>query len=244
MDKKGNRVSQITANTLEEWGPTWISKNEISFLRQEAKEIKIISLNLRTNQESTIKHPANCTIDDKNILYSKMNKTKLYACNGDVFIEDYPTGTPVNLTKNMEGQSNYLDWVDEQSIIFTNNQTGNNEVYYYNITNKKLKNLTNSPANDERGSISPNGEFLVFSSDRYEKGNQEILLLNLENQEILNISKSEGTELIGRWNKDGKRIYFGSNKDGNWEIYAYQISNQKTTQLTFNDAFDGDPRVY
>lgn len=243
MDQKGKNVKKLTTLKEEEWGPTWINKNEISFLRQEDDRIKIVSLNLETNEEKQIEHPDNCIIDDKNILFSNLKKTKLFACRGNVFIHYQGQDRAVNLTDDISGTSNYFDWVDEQTILFTNDQEGNNEIYSLSINTRKLTRLTNNLANDERASISPNGKYLIFSSDRFEKGNQEILLLNLQNKAIQNISQNEGMDLIARWSKDGKRIYYGSNKVGNWEIYSYHINKQKTVRLTNNESFDGDPRV-
>lgn len=107
----------------------------------------------------------------------------------------------------------------------------------------QIKQLTNSDANDERGELSPNGEYLVFSSDRYKPGNQDILMKNLKTGAVENITNSEGTELIARWSTDGDFIFFGSNKDGNWELYTYNFEDKSTVRITQNEAFDGDPRV-
>lgn len=243
MDRNGDNVQRITESEYEEWGPVWVSENEVSFLRQKENIINLVLLNLDTGKEQLIEHPSNCLIDDKNIQYSKTDKAQLYTCKGDVFLLKTPNTVPVNLTKEFKGQSLYAEWIDKEHILFTNNEEGNNELYQLNINTKESANLSNNLANDERGSISPDGKYLLYSSDRYEKGNQEIILQRLSDNTTKNISESNGTELIARWNKDGNRIYYGSNKDGNWEIYSYEIENGTTTRLTKNEAFDGDPRI-
>ena len=108
---------------------------------------------------------------------------------------------------------------------------------------KKLKNITNNPANDERGDISPDGNFIVFSTDRFESGNQELAIQNLKTGEVERITSTNGNELIARWSLNQNAIYFGSNADGNWEIYKYDTKRKGTTRLTTNDGFDGDPRT-
>lgn len=90
----------------------------------------------------------------------------------------------------------------------------------------------------------PKWKILVFSSDYFEKGNQDILIRKIGTSEIINISESQGTELIARFSKNGNSIYYGSNKDGDWEIYAYELNSKKTIRLTENQSFDGDPRVF
>ena len=112
-----------------------------------------------------------------------------------------------------------------------------------NIRTKELTNLTNHPANDERGELSPDGRLLVFSSNRKEPSDPDLYIFNLETNEIKNITNSEGYDLIGRWSKDGFSIVYGSNRSGNWEIYRYDIVDGLSTRLTNNSAFNGDPRV-
>ena len=243
MDEEGNIKKQISDNPYEEWSPVWINNKEVSFLRQIENDISIVRKDLDTNIETKIPHPSNCIIDDKNIIYSNGGKAMLFVCNGNIFYKLQEKETEINLTTNLTGQSNYLEWVDENSFLFTNNQEGNNEIYLFNLVDQSVSRLTDNLANDERGSISPDGKYLLFSSNRIDSNNQEILLMNLNTREIKNISNSDGNELIARWNKNGQTIYFGSNKDGNWEIYSYDLKTSKTKRLTNNKAFDGDPRI-
>lgn len=244
MEGKDRLVKQLTFKAVEEWSPTWINKEEISFMRQDGDEISRVKLNLLTMEESPLPQPKNCLLDDKNILYAQLSSKQLYVCNGDVFLADEEAGTLQNLSSKLEGISNYPSWArDEQSVLFTNNSTGDNEIYKFDLGSQALTNLTNNPANDERADLSPDGNYLLFSTSRFETGNQEIARLDLRTKEITNISKSPGMELIARWAEDGQSIYFGSNKDDNWEIYVYSPTTDSTERLTFNQAFDGDPRI-
>ena len=238
-------ATQLTKTTTEEWAPTWINKNTISFLRQENDQITRHQLNLDTGEETQIAHPENCVLDDKNMLYTANGTLQLYPCKANIFLVDTNSGVTTNLTEDLDGFSNYPSWsFDGTEVIFTNNQFGNNDLYKVNIQTKKITKLVDHEANDERGSLSPNAKYLVFSSDRAEKGNQDIYLLNLETNSLENITNSKGTELIARWSADGKQVYFGSNTDGNWELYQYTINEKSTKRITNNEAFDGDPRVF
>ena len=242
MYANGENIKALTRTDFEEWGPTWIDKNEISFLRQTKDSIFRIKLNLKTDKESKLKHPINCLLDDKNVLYS--GKLELYTCKNDIFIFNASTNKTTNLTHNLEGVANYPSWShDGKSLVFTSNHLGNNQVFKYEIDSKKMIQLTDSNANNERGELSPNGKLLVYSSDFFEKGNQDIVVKNLENGNLKNISKSPGMELIARFSNDGNIIFFGSNQDGNWEIYCYYSDTEKQTRLTNNKEFDGDPRI-
>ncbi|MEO1030478.1 MAG: hypothetical protein AAFX55_03685 [Bacteroidota bacterium] len=242
MDTDGGHIRALTQTDFEEWGPTWINENEISFLRQTKDSIFRIKLNLKTNKESKLKHPTNCLLDDKNVLYS--GQLELYTCNSDIFLFNSKTNKTISITDNMEGVANYPSWsYDGKSVVFTSNHLGINQLFEYEIDSKNVIQLTNTNANNERGELSPNRKFLVYSSDYFEKGNQDIVFKDLENGKIKNLSKSLGMELIARFSNGGKKIFFGTNKDGNWEIYVYDIGTERQTRLTNNKEFDGDPRI-
>ena len=242
MDGNGKNIRPLTESSFEEWGPTWISENQISFLRQTKDSILRIEMDLTTRYELTPKHPSNCTLDDKNMLYS--GKFEAYTCKKDIFIIDSTKRDTLNITSTLDGTANYPSWGhDGQNILFTSNHSGSNEIYMFALESKELSQLTNSESNNERGDLSPDGTFLVFSSDYFEKGNQDIVLKDLESGTLKNISESSGMELIARFSNDGTQIFYGSNQDGNWEIYLYNLKNETHTRLTTNKAFDGDPRI-
>ena len=243
MDADGNTKTALTHSEFEEWGPTWINENEISLLRQIEDSILRVKLNLKTKKETSLKHPKNCLLDDKNVLYA--NHLAVYPCKKDIFIVNSVTNQMTNITSNLEGMANYPSWShDGKSVLFTSNHLGRNQLFQYQIDSKEIKQLTYSDSNNERGELSPNGRFLVYSSDYFEKGNQDIVLQELESGAIKNLSKSPGMELIARFSNDGKKIFFGTNKDENWEIYAIDLETENQVRLTSNTEFDGDPRVF
>jgi Tol biopolymer transport system component len=245
MDIETLKAKPLTNTAYEEWGPTWINENELSFLRQEDKEIKRYKLNLNTGEESLLAHPEQCILDDKNVLYASQGSLQLYTCNGAIFLWDEKAETTINITKDLSGTSAYPSWsFDEKEIIFTSNQAGTNDIFKYDLLTQKSIQLTNSDSNNERGELSPDAKYIVYSSNKFNPRNQDLLLQNLETGTLENITNSEGNELISRWSANGKSIYFGINNDGNWELYIYNLQNKSTKRITDNTAFDGDPRVY
>lgn len=244
MNSKGKKLQRLTEKETEEWSPTLLNKEEITFLRQNKDTISRFKLNLKTRSETKISHPENCVLDDKNILYSPTSEFQVYQCDNDVFLADAGGKVIRNLTENQVGKSYKAAWYPNgKAVVFTNDFQGSSEIFSINIDGSNLQNLTNHPANDEMGEISPDGKKLLFSSDRAGEGNRDLYIQNLETGTLTNITNTPDWELIGRWSLDGKRIYFGSNKDGNWELYAYYLKNKRTKRLTFSEAFDGDPRV-
>jgi len=243
MNFNGSDVERVTDSNLEEWGAVWINKDEISFLRQNGKSIKRIKLNLKTKLEEELGHPDICILDDKNALYNISSGDQLFVCDGDLYYQ--VDQKAINLTENIDGAVNYPSWAPKgDMVIITSNHNGSNDIYSINIKSKELTQLTDNSSNNERGEISPNGQLLVFSTDRYEKGNQDIALINLKTKELSRLTNSKGFDLIARWAGNNEDLFIGSNKDGNWEIYSLNIKANKLVRLTNNDSFDGDPRIH
>lgn len=243
MNLNGNEIKSIVSTPQEEWGATFMDANNITFMRQIKDSVFRFRFNLETKKEEKIPHLPGCYLDDKNVVYSK-NGDDAFSCQLGIFVRKKSESNFKAMNLGNRNKPNYLAWsFDGKSILYTDDLTGSNDVYAINVDTQNITNLTNSDANDERGDLSPDGNFLVFSSNRHDKNDQDLFILNLKTQEIENITNSNGYDLIGRWSSDGKSILFGSNKDGNWEIYRYLLKDKSTIRLTNNDSFDGDPRV-
>ena len=243
MDSDGSNTEAIINSSYDEWGAVYIDGQNISFLRQVKDSVKRFNFNLKTKKEVEIPHPGICYLDDKNAIYST-NGDYAFSCNGGLYLKKDDETQFRALNVGSRNTPNYLSWsFDGKSILYTDNLTGSNDVYSINIETSTIQNLTNSDSNDERGDLSPDGNYLVFSSNRHNKSDQDIFILNLKTREVENISQSSGNDLIGRWSLDGKNIFYGSDEDGNWELYRYNLADKSTKRLTVNDAFDGDPRV-
>ena len=244
MNEKADILKEITSDTTEEWAPVWVDDQQISFLRQVGSRVEVILKDLESGKESKISQPPNCVLEDKNFTFLHSLEKRIYACNGNAYYVNAQNRNVTNLTKNLTSNINYLSWGQSwNELVFTSNHTGNNEVYIYYIGSNSLENISNNASNDERGDLSPDGKWMVYSSNRFNSNNQDIVVQNLETQEVERITESPGNELIARWSKDQKMIFFGSDKDGNWEIYSYQLESKETKRLTKNEFFDGDPRL-
>lgn len=243
FNRENESLFQITNSSDEEWGPVWIENQKISFLRQSGNQVEIVVRDLLSDLEYTFPQPESCILDDKNIVYNHSGTTGIYVCNNEIYKRNMGNNEDEKIDISISGSSNYLEWVDTTHFLFTNNSTGSNCVYMYDLNTGGLENLTPGTSNDERGSLSPDGRFLAYSSDQFEKNNQDIVIKDLITSKVINISNNKGFDLIARWGNDSNSLYYGSNKEGNWEIYLYHLDTQKTVNLTKNKAFDGDPRI-
>ena len=245
LDLSSQQLTQVTKGEQEEWGPSWKSKSQITFLRQDGKSVERYVHDLATGLEKRIPQPEQCVLDDKNMLYGPKTQRQLYVCDQNIYVADSKGRYAQNITKELSGISNYPIWTrNERQVLFTNNHSGFNDVYTFNLETAQVQNLTNRKGNDERGDLSPNGKWLAYSSNQFDAEKQDILIKNLKSGQIERITKGRGNALIARWSVNGKTLFYGSNHDGNWEIYAYSIKAKTTKRLTNHPGFDGDPRLF
>jgi TolB protein len=74
---------------------------------------------------------------------------------------------PTNLTKDKFRNNAFPDLTaDGKQIVFRSTRDGNKEIYLMNSDGTHVMRITNDPADDTMPAISPNGDTIVFSSNR------------------------------------------------------------------------------
>ncbi|HEX8178324.1 MAG TPA: S41 family peptidase [Pyrinomonadaceae bacterium] len=95
------------------------------------------------------------------------------------------------------------------------------------------------------GDYSPDGTQLVYSprfrdfrpEKRYGGGQaNELYLFDLKTYDTKKISEGERASRDPMWL--GNTIYYDSDRDGHFNLYAYDVPSGKTTQVTFNKTYD------
>ena len=96
--------------------------------------------------------------------------------------------------------------------------------------------LTFDESDDYEPIFSPDGEYIIFTSDR--DGNKEIYSLELETNVIKNLTNNLGDDWNPRFFHDGNKIVFQSTRDGNWEIYLMKKDGSSQENLSNNPSTD------
>ncbi|MEX0316010.1 MAG: DPP IV N-terminal domain-containing protein [Allomuricauda sp.] len=102
----------------------------------------------------------------------------------------------------------------------------------------KEKCLTNNSADDRYASYSPDGNSIVFESNR--DGNWEIYLMDNEGENVKRLTNNQADDRRPTWHPNGKKVLFESNRSGVNELYTIKINSEKQQKLK-HLSIKGDP---
>lgn len=118
---------------------------------------------------------------------------------------------------------------DSKKIIFPAEEfTGKSDLYIFDIEKEELNRLTNDFYDDRDPDISPDGRFIVFSSDRTSFGKDNkynIFLYDLKTNEINYLTVGDQIDYSPQFSDDGKKIVFTSNASGVQNIWMMDVSD-------------------
>ena len=135
---------------------------------------------------------------------------------------------------------------DGNKIIFVGLQQSQNDLYIYNLKEKKVSRITDDLYDDRYPRWSNSGKKIVFSSHRFidhvftsrdEKYNfsnlyYNIFTYNLEDDLMEAITNEPYDNIYPVWSDDDDFIVYSSFRDSLANIYAYNIFNGGTAKLT------------
>jgi Tol biopolymer transport system component len=132
--------------------------------------------------------------------------------------------------------------------MYASFQPSNWDIYLFNGPGKVRKRLTDSAGLNYDPVVSPDGRWLVFTSER--RGNPDLYVLDLQRDgEPHLLIDSERMEDQATFSPDGKFIYFVSTYSGNADIYRMPFAPERTVSmkdaenLTHNPAADLRPAI-
>jgi len=167
-----------------------------------------------------------------------------------IMLIDVDTGDDEKIETGLTGIFS-VDWSrDGRFLVFQGLIQGVSDLYLYDLTEKKLTNLTNDVFSDLDPSFSPDSKKLVFVSDRMDydaeviaSGKKKLNEFNLTRKDLyeLNIETKKITRLTNTpeieesnpvFVKDNSNVLFISDRNGAYNLWHIQTESLKTRPLT------------
>ena len=132
----------------------------------------------------------------------------------------------------------------EGRIVFTNNRSGNADIYVMDADGTNARFLAGSPYDDFDPAWSPDRSKIAFVSNR--SGNNDLWLMNSDGSGIQQLTKNPWSDLQPTWSPDSRFIAFTSTRHGHSDIaediYALELGDTgPPKRLTDSPGSDRDP---
>jgi Tol biopolymer transport system component len=97
------------------------------------------------------------------------------------------------------------------------------DVYMKQVESTAIVQLTSDPADDIQPHYSPNGEQVVFTSNR--SGNWDLWLISRDGTGLRQLTQNPGDEIAPTWSPDGRQVAFSmwSPRQRRWEIWTLSV---------------------
>ena len=131
-------------------------------------------------------------------------------------------------------------------ILFASNREGSMQIYVMNGDGSGMTRLTYSGANDDFPRWSPNGNKVLFQSDRDNpfSGIYDIYVMNADGSGITRLTTNSNDDSMASWSPDGSKIVFQSFRTGiAYQVYLMNADGAGQVNLTNTSSNDFEPSL-
>jgi TolB protein len=167
----------------------------------------------------------------------------------DLWIVNLRRGTERQLTDLPDTNESVPDWSPSSGrIVFHGDvlEPGNYDLYSVRPDGTGLRRLTRNPAFDGDAKFSPDGQWIVFGSDR--TGNGEIFMMRPDGSGLRQVTFHPAFDAQPGFSGEGRSITFISERDGGTDVFRMRTDGAHTVNITntpsiFEFEPDGQPPV-
>tara|TARA_Y100000768_G_scaffold383984_1_gene367122 strand:- start:4690 stop:5772 length:1083 start_codon:yes stop_codon:yes gene_type:complete len=258
-DIYNSNVTQLTKNKWIDFNPS-ISNDSKKLLfvsdRDGNREIYITNLEWLDGhmkwRGSNLVNLTNSNENDWTPSFSPVENKIIFSTyfpendNYDIMLMDDDGKNKENLT-NTPSYEKYPQFSPDGSyIIYQGWVGGKMEIFFLGLLDRNIMNITRSAKSNDiishGNAFSPDGESIVFTSDR--DGNKNIYITKINSSEINQLTIHASNDYEPTFSPDGESIVFTSERDGNREIYSIELATKKIKNLTESIGDDWNPRFY
>ncbi|MEP6986523.1 MAG: hypothetical protein ABI970_13040, partial [Chloroflexota bacterium] len=203
---------------------------EIYLARSDGSSPQRITENVQANDLNPVWGPNNFVVYQSNR-------------DGDwnLYLFDTATGTETRLTDSTADDINPTWSPDGSKVAFQTNRDGRWQIYSVQVETGEVKHLSNGDRNDYEPLYSPDGNNIAFRSVLDGKTNSNVFVMGAQGGKIIPVTNFEGNSSHPTWSANSQLLAYQSDKDGDSDIYTYDLSSGETLQLTNNKVNDYAP---
>jgi len=153
----------------------------------------------------------------------------------DIWAAPVDSRTQYRLTNSPADERDPAWSPDGQRLAYASNQDGNWDLYIYDLASGESEQMTFNLAFDGGPQWSPDGAFLVYESYQLDS-HLDIFVMPSDGSEVpVRIASSDAPDFAPTWSPlalEGRQIAFASWRDGNRDIYVFDLNTQEVTNLT------------
>ncbi|MCD6098136.1 PD40 domain-containing protein [bacterium] len=182
-----------------------------------------------------IRQITNSPYNDISPRFSPDGQRVVYLSNYDVFICNTDGTGRVQLTDTPDTECGCVFSPDGNSIAFSRDEGGNENIFVMDIASGEERRLTTASCRDFRPLFTPDGETIIFLSDRDSRGIYTLYSCNLLTGEVRRLNHSLYPQLEPNISPSGDMIAFKKVFGVDSDIY-YLSYPGLTEHLLFDDA--------
>lgn len=121
---------------------------------------------------------------------------------------------------------------DGKHLVFASTQhRPTADIYIKPISSSVVTRLTDDPAQDVMPSVSPDGQYIAYTSDR--NGSWDVFVMSAEGGKSVQITNDGSHDLHPSWSPDGSHIAFCrlGQQTGRWEMWVAEVANPTSAQF-------------
>lgn len=237
------RAQTFTPESMLATGPYWSPDGgKLAFSAAYNGNYDIYVINLRRNtREQVTDHPANELYPS----WSPSGQNLAFYSDRESFIPPHPPDTIIYNVRGLYetyARDGYKpSWSPDGNTILAHlrSERGNYEIYSMNRRGRERKPLTWNLGTDVHPRFSPDGNQIVFVSDR--DNQPEIYVMDADGKNQVRLTNSRAYTIDPVWSPDGSKIAYISNASGFFDIYVMNRDGSNKTRLTKALAYDLSP---
>ena len=126
------------------------------------------------------------------------------------------------------------------TILFTQQESRQDDLYLLHLSDARIERLTDHRSKDSHGAVSPDGERIVFNSER--QGWWKIWMMGIDGRDVKQLTQpASGADYYPAWSPDGEHVVFVRSAAGNGDIVKMEADGSNPVNLTRSSARDNFP---